>query len=331
MAIKRHKHFARDGERASRSYLGAGLGMLAIVVIIGIAAVMLSNNVLNITSAQTLNITNGGVVFRMAGSEYVAFLHGTSGSTAYVYITKTPVFVNQVLNVTLQNGITVHVNYGTSNANMALTLKSIGASAYVQIVPVSSSVGIAPDAGYIKVLPPTSLGGQPATVKINVNNTTDTIKATTSVTAVTTVPTVTSQVMQKLETTEYYPLMLNYSDAYAKTLQCSASQYDADYISQYGVAPSGATTYQNVSVMTPYNMSLAISQSSGDLYTATYSTKAKTSVGSGTVLTITINSTSGAVISTKFEGAFSSLDYTQLYNAYAKMKSVGDSCEAFFG
>jgi hypothetical protein len=137
--------------------------------------------------------------------------------------------------------------------------------------------------------------------------------------------------MQELEATEYYPLMLNYSDAYAKTLQCSASQYDADYISQYGAAPSGPTTYQNVSVMTPYNMSLAITQSSGSLYAATYSVKAKSSTSSGAVLSVTINVTSGAIISTKLEGAFSSLDYTQLYNAYAKMKSVGDSCEAFFG
>ncbi len=335
MAIGRHggaRHRQRHGGGPPYAY--AGLVILALVIVIGVAAVLLSAHVTNITSAQTLNVTNTGVVFRMAGVEYVAFLHGTAGATAYVYITRTPVFVNQVLRVELPEGTTVHVNYGTANADMALTLKSIGASAYVQMVPVDPGLGIAPDSEYITSLPPTSLEGSPpsgtTTIKINANGSnTTTIK--TTVTAATTVPSVVAQVTTYLKATEYYPLMLNYSIAYAKTLKCGLSQYDADYISQYGVAPAGPTTYQNVSSVTPYNMSLSVAQYSGALYTATYSTTAKASVGTGPALVVTINSSDGSISSVKYEGVFSGLGYTQLYNAYATMAGIGDSCEAYFG
>ncbi len=328
MAIKEYRHHSRKGTRISDPYLRIGIVVLVLAAVIGVAASALSSGVPNITDATTLNITSSGTVFRMAGTEYVAFLHGMSGATAYIYITKTPVFISQVLNVTLTEGTTVHVNYGASSANMALTLKSVGTSAYVQIVPISASIGMAPDSAYIRALPPASLEGKATTIKINVNNAT----STTTVSAiVTTVPSATSQVMQELQATEYYPLMLNYSNAYAKTLQCTQSMYDADYISQYGTVPTGPSTYQNSTAAAPYNMSLSIAQSSGDIYTATYTTKAKESVGSGPALVITINSTSGAISGTKYEGVFSGLNYTQLYNAYAKMASVGDACESYFG
>jgi len=326
---KKHKGLSRTK---------VGIAILSIIIIaIAVEAIsgFNSGRVLVINSPRIVNITRLGIAVQLNNSVYlVSFVGGFGSGTAYIILTKLPVFLNPALNITLNQNSTTHVSYDSQYAIVGFELKGFSnRSALVSVVPVSAGLNIPPDSGKIRVVPNFLVFGSSAGGSSTITGTTTiatTVTTTTSSTSTSTIRQLSIQekVMGVLQKSLYYPLMLNYTTLYANTANCTSTLYNTTYILHNLHAPSGQSTYQNISSIIPYRLSLNITGSS-NRYTASYITKSRSSIyNSIPALVIGVNLTSNTITSTQItsSGIFYGASYNSLLSGYRQAVLIGNAC-----
>ena len=310
-----------------------GLGTLVvaiviIAVVVALALALTGGGARTVSGPTTLNITKSPVVLRMGGSQYVFKLGSASpaSGTAFLYIEEVPVFVNPILNVTLLLHDSTKVNAGTQYANMQIQLDSTGdGSVSVTVTPLQPYLQEQPDYSRIKTIS-VVLG-----VAANATTTT-TVKATTTTTTAGTTTTINqtaaneARILNYSKNDVYYPLMVNYTVAYANSRNCSAPLYNSSYLTYYSHPPIGTGTYQNVSTIVPYSMSSSVSYASRGDYSVVYSTQSRMPVTSGSALTISVNLSSGTILSSSLSGVFAGLNYSAMEGGLMAAARVGNAC-----
>lgn len=318
--------------------------VIALLVIYFIATWVLNSiAVTNISGSTTFTLTNSTTLFTLAGSEYSASLVSTSSSTstAQITLTRQPTFLNPTYYVTLVLNNATNVNGVGQHANMQIKLLSLtGASAQVQIVPISANLSLSPDSSRITVAQ-TSLapfGTQQSTTIPTTSSTTSTTTSTstTSTTSSTTSSTTTTvpstntgktQALALLKTNVYYALMLNYTNAYAGASQCTSSQYNSTYVTHYGTYPAGQNTYANITAIVPYGMTLNITNTTVINYVGTFITESHTpDITGGPAVAISMNLATSQITGTTIEGIYTSLSLSDLQNGLTAADQIGNAC-----
>ena len=126
--------------------------MIIVVAVALYAYFVLQVNQVVVNSPQVVNITSAGNLYSINSNQYYISLAGVSPgtTTAYVYISKLPIFINPLLNVTLTLNNITKLNVGTNYSNIGMQLQSMGPSSVtVKISPLFPSLQIAPDSGKI--------------------------------------------------------------------------------------------------------------------------------------------------------------------------------------
>jgi len=329
-----HSHPKRY-KKSNRARLG--IAIILIIVVIAAAAIILngfgSGNIISINSPQTVAITKLGTVMQLNNSVYVAVFAGTFGAgTAYMELTRVPVFLNPTLNITLNQNSITHVNYNSQYAIVSFELKNFtNNSASVSVVPISAGLSISPDSSKIRIVPNFLIftsGNTPTTGTTTAATTATTTTSTTSTSTIKQL-TVQEKVTNVLQKSLYYPLMLNYSTLYANTVNCTPGLYNITYGQRFAQAPSGQSTYRNVSSLIPYALTLNITGSSSR-YSAKYITKSRSDVfNNQPALEVGINLTTNTITSTQLEGIFLGLNYTLLSNGYRQAVLIGNACGVY--
>lgn len=333
---------------------GSGKFIVAAVVIIVviIAAyflLFLNVNQVVISNPTTVNITSAGNLYGINSNQYYISLStiSVSSGTAYVHITKFPVFVNPLLNVTLTLNNITKLNLGTNYSNLGIQLQSLSANSItVKISPLFTSLQIAPSSQDIRViqtnlygsggnqnsgpttLATTTISGASTTISSNTISST-TVPASTTIAANATAAAIT----EALQKDVYYGLMLNFSVLYSNTSNCNTNLYNNLYVEQNGHLPAGPYTYDNVSPYTPYNLSSAKSPSSAGTFNVTFEGKT-VALGNLPAVTINVNPTTKATVDTiapaSASGIFADLTLAQIQQNYATAKSQG-ACGVMLG
>ncbi len=310
------------------------IAVIAIIIIIAVLSyISASNAPLDLGSGGNVTISSSGIAFVLGGSEYVAYIGtGASNSTAQIYLARQPAFINPLFDISINTSAVTHVNYNSKFSNIGIKLISVkNGTAIVNIISISNSLAIAPDTQYIKIQN-LSISALPSSVSPTPANYTAT-KTTVPITSTTT-STVSSTAPPNnydraeiaLQKSAYYPIMLNYSVLYANTRNCTPNLYNKTYSNYLGYPPSGQYSYQNVSSIVPYNLSLSINSVSGSLYKAVYSTKSRQSISTGPAITITINATAESIINATLTGVFSGLNQSALTTGYKAALQAGGAC-----
>lgn len=143
--------------RGHKAVSTAALIVALIVVVVAASAYMLlsAGGAVTISAATTLNITRSASVLRIGNGTYVMELASIAPghNAANVYLDRLPAFMNPLLNITLYPGQETKVGAGTSFADIALQVTSIGVNAVtLMITPISASLEIAPDSAYISIV-----------------------------------------------------------------------------------------------------------------------------------------------------------------------------------
>lgn len=326
-------------QHAQKKGGGGKLLAIAVVIIVVIAVAsyflfFLNVNQVVISSPTTVNITQAGNLYSINSNQYYISLSKVSitTGTVYIHITKFPIFVNPLFNVTLTLNNITKLNLGTNYSNLGIQLESISANnVTVKISPLFTSLQIAPSSSDIRVVQTSLFGGssgsiQQTTVVSTVVSTSATTTGTS--TAGTTAPTTTiaktnqteAAILAALQKDSYYALMLNFSKLYANTSNCNMNLYDNLYVKENGHLPSGPSSYENVSPFTPYNLSSTTTLSSGGTYNVSYVGKT-VALGNLPAVTINVNPTTGATEDTiapaSSSGIFADLTLAQIQSNYA--------------
>lgn len=317
------------------------------VIVIAIAAYFLTSMNVGqtmVSGTATENITPSGIIFNINSQQYLVSLSGLSvgSAKAYVHVSKLPIFLNPVLNVTLALGNITKVNSGSNYANIGLKLDSMSAnSVTVSITVLQTSLGIAPDYQDIRVVQGTLYGygqapapsgpGAQATTSTTLITTTTAGAATTSATT-TVVPSVNSTLLDvnaALRQNSLYAVLYNFSILYANTTRCTPTIYNSTYIFVNGHAPSGGSTFMNVSPYVPYNLSINTGGAGGGNFNVVFKTKTVDPVFNNIVAaTIKVNASIKATLSENISstGIFSGVNQSQLYKNYVRALGAGGPC-----
>ena len=319
-AAKRHRH----AHRMSRRAIGAVI--VVAVVLIGLCFA-LQGGATKISASRTVTLAASPSYFSIGSGIYSLSLAQARSGVAHVYVDKLPIFINSMLNVTLYQNNMTKVNSGSSFANIGLTLESVnGSSITVRITPLDTALQITPSTGRISAVNNLLL--------INNGNGTGTNSVTT--TAMTTVTTVTTvaqtntthaSIMTALNRNETYALMQNYSVIYANTQNCTQNLYNSAYISHYGYAPAGPTTYPNVSTFAPYGLYTNTTNLGKGNYSFAYSTRTVDPLyNNAQAVVIKVNISTARVSTVVFRGIFQDQSYTALLAGYSRAISIGGPC-----
>lgn len=139
---------------------GAKKKVIALVIIV-IAAIalyayfVLQVNQTVINSPESVNITSAGSLYSINSNQYYISLAKVSLSSAkaYIHISKLPIFINPLLNVSLTLNNITKLNVGTNYSNIGMQMDSMGPSSItVKISPLFPSLEIAPDSGSISTV-----------------------------------------------------------------------------------------------------------------------------------------------------------------------------------
>lgn len=309
-------------------------GLYAIIIIIIVAAIAAAllfrgNEYVNLSGQKTLTISSTPILVNMKGTYFAISLLSYSNGRARVLVSLMPAFLEPEFSVALSEGNSTHVNLTGKYTNIEIRLNSAtSSSANVTLIPVDQSLAIAPDYADISFVN-TFISGTQGTGRITVSNSTSTVSSTSTTSSITTTiaqETNTQKVMDVLEKSVYYPLMLNYTAAYADSVNCAPALYNSSYKSYWGKLPSGQSTYQNTSALVPYKMNLSISSAGTNNFAAIYTTYSKKASTSGAALELGINITSNTITAVTLEGVFYGMNYTTLSNGYKKSASIGNAC-----
>jgi hypothetical protein len=306
------------------------LAIIIIIIIAALAAILRGNGFIPLATEKSIILTQAPTLVDMKGTYFSLNLASYTNSTAKVYVSEFPIFVNQEAEVSLSIGNTTHIGLGTKYSDLGIRLNSISTGKLnVTLIPIDPSLGIAIDSGkivYINSLPAVQNSSSP--IKIIITNSTSTAPSSISTVSTTTIKPVnnTSKVMSVVEKSIWYPLMLNYSQAYANTSACTPQLYNSSYIAYHSSAPSGPNTYQNVSIFVPYKMNSTITSVGGNEYADIYTAYSHSAHTTGEALAISVNISSMTISSVVLSGVFQGDNYTTLYNGYRKSISIGNAC-----
>ncbi len=304
--------------------LHIGLAVIVAVVIAVVVGLFITvgSGAISVSGPTTLTISNTPAVVRVSGVQYIVLLHGSApaSNVAYVYIGRSPVYINPILNVTLILYNSTNVNAGMhSYADMQIKLNSLtNSSASITITPLQSYLNEQPSSGRIHVIS--------QQVVPSSNTTTSVARQTTAATTTVQATTPEERIVNYLKNNEWYGLMQNYTTAYANTANCTQTIYNNDYAKQYSRLPSGPATYANVTAQAPYRMSFSVTSVGSGNYNATWSTLSNSSLSSGPVLILKVNLTTGNILNTTIEGIFKDLSYTSLQGSMTQAQAFGNAC-----
>lgn len=330
---KQQQHMQKKSNSAMR------LALKVIVLIIIIAGALyflffLNVNETAINSPTVVNVTQAGSLYHINNNQYYISLASISVNTgtAYIHITKLPIFVNPLLNVTLTLTNVTQINAGSNFSNIAIQLQSLSPhSIAVKITPLFESLQIRPTYQYIKVLQSGLNNNQQGQQSTTTIASTTTIRggSSTSTTAGTTTTTIAANntraaISTALKADSYYALMLNFSLLYKNTSQCTPLMYNTSYVRKYGHLPNGQNSYVNVSQFTPYNMSSATTNVGHGNYNVSF-VALTSALGTIPAMTIEVNVSAKRTVSDTFapSGLFGGMSYSQIKSNYATALSGG--------
>jgi hypothetical protein len=307
-----------------KKHIHISVGIIIIIAII-VALLGLAGGALIINSPTQLTLTSNPSVIKLGNYQYTLYLHGMQKKSgiAYIYIGRSPVFINPILNVTVILYNYTKVNAGTQYANMEIRLDSMSnTSATVTITPLQEYLAETPDSSRIIMISGPSLN-------LVSPNTTTIAQGSAPVSVTTTIPQVQNpgqKVLNYLAESEYYGLMKNYSNYYGNTVNCTGALYNNSYFGYYHSRPSGPTSFQNATLITPYSLNLSINKGANGNYNATYVTKSDSSVSTGVAMNIVINFTSGKILNVTYKGAFKDQNYSTLSEGLFGASQIGNAC-----
>lgn len=316
----------------------AAAAVVIIIIAIAYYAFFIYGGQAVVLAPATTNLTQSGEIFSINSAQYLISLSTVSlgSGKAYVHVSKLPVFVNPLLNVTLTLNNITKVNAGSTYADVGIQLLSASANSItIKVTPLSESLQIAPDSQYISVISGTLYNsGQSTSVQAS---TSTTIGATTtkgagstattsSATTTVTVNTTAVNINAALKQNQLYGLLLNFSVLYTNTSKCTASLYNSTYLNVHGSLPKGSVSFANVSPFVPYNLS-RVTKSTNGYYEAVFTAKTEDpSFNNSVAATITVNPTTKATVNQSITGVFQGLNYSQLSKNYVRALSVGGAC-----
>ncbi len=290
--------------------------------------------VVSVGGPTSLTLTNTTTLFSLNGGEYSGLLVSATSNAAQIAITKQPTFLNPTFYVDVYAGNTTNFNGTGRYANMQIELVSANQqSAQVTITPITPGLTIPPDTERISVAQTTLTPfGLPSTT-INYNGTNTQTTTTITQGSTTTIQQSNAQAyynnaLVTLHKNPFYALMQNYSDIYASTAaNCTPPIYNQSYVSKYGSSPPAADSFQNISELVPYALSMSFTNTTPYNYSAVYVTQSNyPQVSSGTVLVLNISGEANSLTSTQIEGFFQGLNYTRLLCGYNIAHNFGNSC-----
>ncbi|MGD0728791.1 MAG: hypothetical protein ABR981_01825 [Candidatus Micrarchaeaceae archaeon] len=313
--------------------IGIIIVIIALIAVYFLFVVNVNESVIN--SATTVNVTQSGNLYSINSNQYYISLSSislTSGK-AYIHVSKFPIFVNPILNVSLTLNNITKINDGTNYANIAFQLQSLSPSSIsVKITPTPTSLQIAPDTQDIRTLNGNLYSGNqnsytttiPSTTTIQGKSTTSTVgSSTTTIAQNTTLANITAA----LKIDSYYPIMLNFSKLYANTTQCTPVMYNTSYIKSFGHAPHGQDTYYNVTPYVPYKIYNNTTSLGNGKYEVLFKVETTDPGFNNTVaLTIAISSSNRNIINDTLSGIFEDLTLSEWKSSYQGALSVGNAC-----
>jgi hypothetical protein len=322
-----------------------GIGVVVVIVILYFALFFTNQSV--VSAPATVNITQAGTIFAVNGQEFLISLASSSGGTAYVHVSKLPIFLSPLLNVTLTLNNITKVNAGSSYADIGVQLLSAGTgSITVKITPLASSLQISPDSSLIHVIPSSLYAygqGASTTIKATTTISTTTISGSATTAASTSTTTGSTTTVSSINTTaldisnalvqnEDYGLLLNFSTLYTNTSKCTSTQYNTSYANFHGSVARPPNDYANVSQFVPYNMSSTVVSAGKGNYSVVFRTKTQSSLFNNEVAsTIGVNASTKSVLNVTFAstGAYEGLNYTSLHADYVRAIGIGGACGVF--
>jgi hypothetical protein len=320
-------------------------GVVVLIALLYVASSLLSGNrPISPSQPATFLINSSTKVVAINGSQYAIILDSITPKEgrANIYLERSPIFLNRIYNVTLSLGNVTHVAVGTNYSDIGVALNLIaGNSIRITVTAISTDLGIKPDSEDIRVIPPALLEGTPyagsggnstapAAGNTTASNSTKPAAAAAAkaTSANQTAPAQDSAELKAVaiaEADKYYPLMLNYSNLYNNSANCTEATYNSSYLAYYSKSPGGPTTYANVSLTTPYSMYSNVT-GSGSEYNMTFYAKSRTKMLDGAAVIISVNTLSGDIVGNYTEGIFLGSNYTSLKSGYVKVLGIGNAC-----
>lgn len=303
--------------------LHAGLIVIAaIVIVVGLLVLAFTSGAISLSGPTTLTLSNVPTVVKVNGNQYVISLRSSmpASNIAYIYIGRSPVFINPTLNVTLVLYNTTKVNAGMhSYANMNIRLNSLtNTSAAVTITPLQAYLNESPDYSRIHVIGYVTSNASGVSTSI--------LQVSSSTTTIAQALTPQQKITNYLKNNEWYGLMQNYTRIYANTRNCTPTLYNSSYGYQYGKLPQGPFTYANVSYVSPYAVTFNVTYSGKGNYLAVWTMDAKSAYSQGRALSIGVNLSTGSILNTTLTGAFKGLSYSTLQSSLVQAGAVGNAC-----
>lgn len=308
-----------------RIHIGLGIIVAIIAVVLALILLAFGTGAIGVSAPTTLSITKTPTVIEIGGTQYVLSLHGQvpASSIAYIYIGRSPVFINPTLNVTLiLDNYTKISGNGSTYANMEIKLDSLSNTvASITITPLQAYLAEPPDYGRIRTIGQVTGSYQNASTTVTIASTTVASTTTINQTAA-----AQQRVLGYLKINEWYGLMANFTKQYQNSANCTPLLYNNTFRNTNRFAPVPPNDYWNVSVTTPYNMVLNVTNVGSGNWAAIYTTLSKSSLTSGQVLKITINSSTGTVLGINVTGAFKGQSFSSLQSASLQAASIGNAC-----
>ncbi len=326
---------------------------LALIILYVLAATFLFNSVYTVSSTTKVALAaNSSMIIALPNdpAQYALFVRSVSSSSAVVYISKYPILQSGVEYVTLGQGGSVNVSltspsYASVNIRLANTTDY---KASLVLTYLSQSLGIRQSSS---VMPLTSFqqsqqqssGTQTNSTSTQTNSTNLQSNASGSSTSTSSSSgsnstntsssnnqaQIYASVMKAANNTAIGALMIAQKALYNQIKSCTPQQYNTTYTSVKGKAPKDAFTFQNMSSVTPTDITWNVSTlTAGSLYSVLYKTVSPNSHFSGAALNLEMEYPSNYINSQTFEGAYYGLNYTTLNKSYAYQKSIGNACGA---
>ena len=136
------------------------------------------------------------------------------------------------------------------------------------------------------------------------------------------------RVLGYLKINQWYGLMANESIQFANSKNCTPALYNSSFRKYNKAAPAVPLDYWNVSVITPYAVTLNLTSVGSGNYAAVYSTRSAAPYTTGPVLTLIINSANGDVLNVTRTGAFDGLSFSQIQSISLQAARIGNACGA---
>lgn len=335
------------GGRISGKPKMKGIAIAAMIFIVAVLAAYLAiqPGVTAVTSMATVYLkANQTSYFGILGSVVAIRLQAYSGGSATLYASQSPVLFGPISVISLAPGASANVSSGGSGvADMNVRLVSGSASGVtLAITPLQSSLGVRASGG-ISLLNPISFGSNGSSAQSGNASVTTTVPAKGSATTSTTVSTVTTTVQSQpallraealnaANSSTIGKLMLGLKALYVLDANCDANTYAITYDAYYNSMPPASVSFSNVSEYTPTGLVANATELGASSFKVTYSTVSHSPETTGPAVTLTVNTTTGAVTNPKFMGnvfmGFTTTQLTQLYDFQSSIPD-GNPCAAF--